>query len=103
MENATENPWLALFNVVLGLALALFGAWVITCLWSWYLVPVGLPAISLKTAFGLDLLVSMLTTRLSEDDRGLTSEQVTHRLVERGLCLPAMLLVLGWGGLVFFG
>lgn len=51
---------IVLFAIIMFPALML-DAWVLTVLWEWFAVPVGLPQITYATAMGLILLMSFLT------------------------------------------
>lgn len=58
---------------VLALALALgsvpFGSWIMSLLWQWFIVPVGLPPVGVAQAFGISLLVGQLVqTKIKLDD-----------------------------------
>lgn len=46
-----------------GMGVAAYGAFVLTTVWDWFLVPAGYAAISFKTAIGLALIVSLLAAK----------------------------------------
>lgn len=56
-----------LFSIVVifivGLGVAAYGAFVLTTIWDWFLVPAGYAALSFKTAIGAALIVSLLTAK----------------------------------------
>ena len=63
---------LALF--IVSLAAGIWNAWVALCLWGWFAVPAGAPAIALSTAYGLMCLVSvaMIATIVYPEHRAQT-------------------------------
>lgn len=99
-DNSTLHT---LFNLALGAALGVFGAFVIATLWAWYLVPIGLPSISLLTAFGIDLIVTLLTFSVPTGKTDLTNAQLTERLLRWALAFPATVLIWGWAAHALFG
>lgn len=66
--------------------------WVTACLWSWFVVPLGLPEISLGHAIGLYSLVSLWTHQLTHSE-----DTVDHsvRLALRAYIAPLVALVVG--------
>jgi hypothetical protein len=90
---ATAASW-ALLALILLTALR---AWVLTVLWGWFVVPLGVPAIDAWHAFGLSLLMELFTYRRSKDD---PLDGLTAALAE-ALALYAIALGLGqlahWG------
>ena len=68
---------------------------VIKLLWNWYVVPLGAPAMHWLNAFGLNLIVYVLTWKW-------TGERTTDEAIKAGInCVAATVfaLVLGWLGL----
>lgn len=51
------------FNVVLTFASILLQLILLTSLWGWFVVPLGVPAISYAQAFGLNLLLTYFQVR----------------------------------------
>ena len=98
-----NNTLHTIFNLALGAALSVFGAFVIATLWAWYLVPIGIPAISLLTAFGIDLIVTLLTFSAPIGKTELTNDQITERLLRWALLFPATVLLWGWAAYALFG
>lgn len=52
----------------LAIALAVLRGWVLSYLWFWFLVPLGVPSIGVAHAMGLSLLVSLFTAGASSKD-----------------------------------
>lgn len=46
---------------VLCIPFIMYSAWVTTILWGWFVVPFGLPYLTLPWAFGLSLVISRFT------------------------------------------
>jgi hypothetical protein len=77
--------------------LTLFEGVVLKVLWGWYLVPLGLPKISVIMAIGVSLIINMIT--LHEVHISDTEENKAERLLKRilfGIGLPTMYLLVGW-------
>jgi hypothetical protein len=76
---------------IVALAIVIEGL-VLSCLWDWFMMPLGLPAISVAHAVGIAALSGVLTSqyipKAQEDDAG-------KRLL---YCFgsPLMLFVVGW-------
>ena len=51
---------LAASFLVAFLALVLLRGWVLSVLWGWFLVPLGIPAIGISHALGVNLIVTYL-------------------------------------------
>lgn len=50
--------------IVFGILGTIFGGYVITQLWGWFIVPFGIMNISIAHGIGLNLLMSLMTTKL---------------------------------------
>lgn len=72
-------------------------------MWAWFLVPAGMPAISVLTAFGIDLIATALTFSPPRVEPDYAAEDITYRLLKWCLLFPGMLLVVGWIALATFG
>jgi len=81
---------IVLFSILMSAILIVIGGAVISKLWVWFLVPMGLPGISVATAIGLSLLGKLLagTTSLNHnaEDKGMI-EQTVFALVLYGVFL----------------
>lgn len=74
--------------------LTVIRGWVLTCLWSWFVIPVfHLDPLSIKMAIGLSLVAGMFmqasSSSESKEDNG-TGKLVVH------LALPFITLFIGW-------
>jgi len=49
-------------------ALGVLRGWVLSYLWLWFLVPVGVPAIGVAHAMGMSLLISLFTSHAASRD-----------------------------------
>lgn len=58
--------------VALGIPLVLWNAFVLSALWGWFVVPLGVPGINMAHAMGLSLIVGALKGIRSQnfDDEG---------------------------------
>ena len=89
---------LGLLGAALALVpLALWYGFVLSILWSWFVVPLGLHAITVPHAIGLTLIVSLMRPYRKPDD----SKAGSNKFVEdfAAACLPS-LLALGIGYVV---
>ena len=80
---------LALVGVMI--LLALFGAFTISTLWGWFIVPFGVQSISLAHAYGLSVLASVFMST-----RGLGNTKASDALVT-GVLL--YIIALAFGGI----
>jgi hypothetical protein len=53
--------------LILGISLIIFNGFVITQLWNWFIVPLGVISISIAHAIGLSLIIGMLTLRINAE------------------------------------
>lgn len=74
----------------------LFSGWVLSVMWGWFLVPLGVPSIAVAQAIGISLTVSLLTKqwRPSEDDKGPKSAMT--KLAAEAIARPFLALLFGW-------
>jgi hypothetical protein len=73
--------------------LAVWWAYVLTVMWGWFIVPLGLHAIGKAHAYGLVVLVGMLKARAPK--KGEQSAPIAATLVFSALG-PAVSLLCGW-------
>lgn len=71
---------------------ALLRGAVLVTLWRWYMVPFGLPAISIPQGLGLALIVGFLTHQERHD----TDDDTWGRDVISALITPPLVLFFGW-------
>jgi hypothetical protein len=82
---------LALGTVALLALGILYGAFVVWVLWGWFMVPLGLPQITIAWAVGIALMGAVLQATpppANEDDRRM------HAIT--GLLKPVFALAIGW-------
>lgn len=90
MNNIPQNPS-TLTRILLGIILMLLSGLTIMWLWGWYIVPLGLPAISFVHALGLDLFISfVVTTQVNTQE----NQFWTHFIF--GVTFAVMTAFLGW-------
>ena len=70
-----------------------------TIMWSWFLVPLGLPEISIPAMFGIVYLWHLLSAKMTRDEFQFESlkDAVTHLLA---LCIFFPAAMLGFGYLI---
>lgn len=101
MKN-TENKTLALGCAVLFLSVpaALLRGWVLSLLWAWFVVPLGVPPITYLHAVGISLLASLLTHKNSPADDAALEKKNAHEKIVEGIATmlvgPLFVLLLGW-------
>jgi hypothetical protein len=90
---------LAVIGIVLGAitAIALFAiynAWVLSILWGWFIVPLGVKSLSIAHAYGVTLVAGLfLSTRGIKENKN--QDDWISSLVT-WLILPLAALFLGW-------
>lgn len=98
-----------LFGVFFVICLAyLYGAFAMGFvgmkLWAWFVVPVfGLPALTWGQAYGIALLVGLLTHQIhipTNEDERTTPQKVGHAI--GGFLLPWITLLFGYFGKIWF-
>ena len=82
--------------LVIGIA---FAAFVLSILWSWFIVPLGVPAISIAHAFGLQVLVAFFkVNRKVKDKKEPRKENYFGYFCElASICILISLTALGLG------
>ena len=81
--------------VIVGLFLfAIYNAWVLTILWGWFIVPLGVKALSIAHAYGFTLVTGLiLSTRGIKENKG-KDDWVSSIIT--WLLLPLVALFFGW-------
>lgn len=64
--DASATLFMVLLAIVMVVAISIYHAFVIQILWGWYVVPLGVPSISVAHAFGLSCLAGVFR-RYSKD------------------------------------
>lgn len=60
---------LLLFSVlmiVMWVPVAIFQGYSLVLLWQWFIIPIGVPILTLKSAIGVSLIINLLTAHLNE-------------------------------------
>ena len=65
---------------------------VMTVIWGWFVVPLGLPAIGKAHAFGLTLLLSLTRSYSEDDDK---KSDLTAKIT-LAVGVPALVLLMGY-------
>lgn len=92
---------------ILGLPTWWFKGYVLTVLWRWFAVPMGLPTVGVSTALGFVLLVGLTTS--SPSDAAKAAEEAPEKTDKRAInaVLTAWLIPLVFLGLgrvfLYFG
>ena len=68
----------------------IWGGLVLSILWGWFIVPLGLPEIGLANAIGVSLVVGFLTRHHATSEKDLSD-----RIIE-SLITPLIVLGFGW-------
>lgn len=98
---------LFVFNIITSLAIIIFRGFVITKLWSWFVIPqFGLSPLSVSMATGLALLITLLTFSISIADikaiqeyaNETDEEKLKHSISSKfiGLFMPASFMLTGY-------
>ena len=88
-----------IFLMILSCFGIVFTGYVLTCLWQWFLIPAfAVPALSLKTACGMSIIVSLLASQFirnyAEDEKDELEVAVAGYIYM--FLLPAACWVFGW-------
>lgn len=84
------------FILVLLLVPALiYRAWVLTMLWGWFLVPLGLPPVTIPLAGGI-IMLGMYLTWQAPDDSKETTLKTLARMIARSIISPLFFLGMGF-------
>lgn len=70
--------------------IALYQAWFLTILWHWY-APAAMGDLSMKTAIGLSLVISLLNMRPTGKDDAGWDERLAMAIIG-----PPVILLAGW-------
>ena len=84
----------SLIYLVSYMPLALLRGWVLSILWAWFVVPLGVIAVSVPHAVGLSILITMLTLHKTEDKDRTTEEKIAAYVMV--VIYPLMSLFFGW-------
>jgi hypothetical protein len=70
--------------------------WVLSILWSWFVVPMGAPVVGITHAIGISMVVSFLTYQHIDNDSDKSGIETTIALCLSGLIQSVLALGLGW-------
>jgi len=103
MKNSDETIFSCiglLFSVMVAIALSMiWGGWVLTKLWEWFISPVfGIGNITIAEAAGMSLIVNLfangnLSNQSSEDEDVV---DITIRVFIKVIIPPLVVLIFGW-------
>ncbi len=84
-----------IIGCIVGLALfCIYNAWVLTILWGWFIVPLGVKSLSIAHAYGFTLVTGLILSnrgvKENKDKEDWTSSIIVW------LLLPAVALLFGW-------
>lgn len=83
--------------LILSPLVAFWRAFVLSKLWGWYLVPLGLPPISKLQAFGLTWIAFLLTSRnVSAQPAGKGASDLMASWLATVAVMPGAALLFGW-------
>ena len=63
----------------------------ISIMWGWFVVPLGMPSLSIAHAFGLALLLRMVSTRMPKSD-----DRDWRALIAASIAAPWLVVGVGW-------
>lgn len=95
MTNFKTRMGLAI--IILAVPIPLLRSFVFTKLWAWFLVPLGLPAISIAWAFGILLAAFMVVGEPAMQPKpdGLSQENWTWSCIAKSMLTPLFALAFG--------
>jgi hypothetical protein len=106
--NKTDSTILSCLGILVLLVILLPGSiimsgWVLTILWSWFIVPVfNLPSLTIPYAIGISTVISMLTNKTVSSNavNNKNEKKETSTVIAEALALsfgvPLFLLFFGW-------
>lgn len=92
MENSERTLGEAVLYIGLGIVATILHGVVLKITWTWFLVPLGLPVISVAHAIGIALIASYLT----KNDDYAAAEMETHILAAKYLIKPVVFFIFAW-------
>jgi len=99
MDNKDKGNLIACLGIIVGLILiptiAILQGWVLTILWSWFIVPTfHAPELSIAVAIGLTLVVGMFKEIKINTKEKSSDEKLTEAIAV--VIMPFVFLFLGW-------
>jgi uncharacterized membrane protein len=80
-----SDPAIFLLLLLLALPSSLWCGFVLTRLWTWFVMPLGVPAVEIWQAAGIALLVSWLTKQQQPEDKAPASERAVKAIATAAL------------------
>ena len=94
MTENTETGCMAAIGLALALpAIVALRGWVLSVMWSWFMVPIGVAEIGVAHACGVSTIVAMLTYRKHKDD---DDTDHARRNLALAALVPLFLLGFAW-------
>jgi hypothetical protein len=75
---------------------ALLNGWVLSVLWGWFLVPLGIPPILILHAIGVGVTISLLTSHGPKGKDERTSTEKMREAIAFMFMTPLVALAMGW-------
>lgn len=93
-----EDDSSALLTFILLFVGVVTTTWVLWMLWGWYAVPAGLPEVSMKTIFGMDLIITFMTYRPPIDPNKPSKRwsELSQQIILNSIAFPLFALFCGW-------
>ena len=91
--------FIVLFAFLAVFVIGVVRGWVLTILWSWFVVPTfHVPEISIPVAIGLALTIGMFQTKKiqTEEKSKKSSSELFGEILGVGLGAPLLVLFFGW-------
>lgn len=80
-------------GLVFIMGMSVFSGFVLSILWGWFAVPLGIMSISIPHAIGISVLISSITQQI--DSRKRTKDEDTTYYVS-AIIRPFVVLLMGW-------
>ena len=85
--------------LVLAPLAVLLKSWVLTIMWGWFVVPLGLPQIGMAHAWGIVMVAAMLARSPdteTDDDEDKPEHRLWIAVAARSFGAPLFILMCGW-------
>lgn len=84
---------------VISVPCSIFRAWIMTIVWAWFLVPLGLPPVSIPMMFGIGYMWALLNAKMTKEQ--FEFDNLRDGIIHvTGICVFHPLLILGFAYLV---
>lgn len=84
----TAVVFVSIITIIAMIIGVFLNAWILLCLWQWYILPFGIMMISFPHAIGLSTIISFLTYHPPQKDH------TPHFWI--GAVMPFVFLLIGW-------